>query len=127
VARQSSERMGDVRATHAVVAARSRRGLVDTLQVGGALPMAALANALRDCRHRGMQFHGFILASNAPQSSLKSCPMTQALTPTRDPAGMLERTLVEWGGHDDLWIFGYASLIWRPEFDYAERRAAKVH
>jgi glutathione-specific gamma-glutamylcyclotransferase len=27
----------------------------------------------------------------------------------------------------DLWIFGYGSLIWRPEFDYSERRPARVH
>ena len=53
--------------------------------------------------------------------------MSEALKPLRDPAVMLERVLHEWGGHEDLWIFGYGSLIWRPEFDYAERRAAKVH
>lgn len=27
----------------------------------------------------------------------------------------------------ELWVFGYASLIWRPEFDTDERRAARVH
>jgi cation transport protein ChaC len=53
--------------------------------------------------------------------------MSDGLKPLRDPAAMLERTLVEWGGHDDLWIFGYGSLIWRPEFDFVERRPAKVH
>jgi len=40
---------------------------------------------------------------------------------------MLARTIEEWGGHDDLWLFGYGSLIWRPDFDFAERRAARVH
>ena len=24
-------------------------------------------------------------------------------------------------------MFGYASLIWRPDFDYAERHASRVH
>jgi cation transport protein ChaC len=53
--------------------------------------------------------------------------MSEHLKPYRDPQPMLERALHEWGGHDDLWIFGYGSLIWRPDFDYAERRPALVH
>ncbi len=47
--------------------------------------------------------------------------------PLRDPAPLLDRTIAEWGGHEDLWLFGYGSLIWRPEFDFAERRPARVH
>ncbi|MDD2713936.1 MAG: gamma-glutamylcyclotransferase [Simplicispira sp.] len=51
-----------------------------------------------------------------------------ASTPAvRDPAPMLERALNEWGRQRDLWIFGYASLIWRPEFEFVERRPARVH
>ncbi len=53
--------------------------------------------------------------------------MPPLAVPLRDPAPMLERALDEWGGHGDLWIFGYGSLIWRPDFEFAERRAAKVH
>ena len=33
---------------------------------------------------------------------------------------MLRTVMQEWGGQTDLWVFGYASLIWRPEFEFAE-------
>jgi cation transport protein ChaC len=45
----------------------------------------------------------------------------------RDPVPMLADTVRGWGGADDLWVFGYASLIWRPSFDAAEQRPATVH
>ena len=45
----------------------------------------------------------------------------------RDPQPMLSDAMQAWGGQRDLWVFGYASLIWRPEFDAAEQRPAVVH
>jgi glutathione-specific gamma-glutamylcyclotransferase len=45
----------------------------------------------------------------------------------RDPAPMLARTVAQWGGRTDLWIFAYASLIWRPDFEVLERRPARIH
>ena len=44
----------------------------------------------------------------------------------RDPAEQLARLRAQWGGRTELWIFGYASLIWRPEFDAVEHRPALV-
>lgn len=35
--------------------------------------------------------------------------------------------MAEWGARSDLWVFGYASLIWRPDFEVAEQRIARVH
>ena len=54
--------------------------------------------------------------------------------PLRDPAPLLARALREWSEHHpehgphqgDFWLFGYGSLIWRPDFDYTERRMARV-
>ena len=45
----------------------------------------------------------------------------------RDTSSMLRDALDTWGGESDLWVFGYASLIWRPEFEAAEQRPAVVH
>lgn len=52
----------------------------------------------------------------------------------RDPGVLLAQTLAEWDHGcrhgrlgPDLWLFGYASLIWRPEFPSDEHRAATVH
>ena len=43
----------------------------------------------------------------------------------RDGARMLQQTLAQWraqGPRPDLWLFAYASLVWRPEFEVAESR-----
>lgn len=45
----------------------------------------------------------------------------------RDPAAALARAHAQWGGRGDLWVFGYASLICRPEFEAVEQRLARVH
>lgn len=47
--------------------------------------------------------------------------------PFRDPRPALAAALAAWGGAGDLWVYGYASLIWRPEFDYVEDRPATVY
>ena len=47
--------------------------------------------------------------------------------PGRNPVQMLEHTRAQLRSRDELWVFGYASLIWRQEFDAVEHRSALVH
>jgi cation transport protein ChaC len=52
--------------------------------------------------------------------------MNDAVPPAllRDPQALLHNIRSQWGPGTDLWVFGYASLIWRPEFDSDEHRPA---
>ncbi|MDO5625193.1 MAG: gamma-glutamylcyclotransferase [Pseudomonadota bacterium] len=58
-------------------------------------------------------------------------PYADLCEPGREPLPMLARTRQRWrqlgGAQPDLWVFGYASLVWRPDFDFAERHATRVH
>jgi cation transport protein ChaC len=64
----------------------------------------------------------------APEAASAPPPGAAITTaPLRDPQALLAGTLARLDASRDLWVFGYASLIWRPEFDACEQRLARVH
>jgi len=38
----------------------------------------------------------------------------------------LEQTLRHWQEGEDVWVYGYGSLVWRPDFNFSERRLATL-
>jgi len=42
-------------------------------------------------------------------------------------AALLDGILAQHDPAQDLWVFGYGSLIWNPAFEHAEQRAALLH
>jgi cation transport protein ChaC len=39
----------------------------------------------------------------------------------------MQQSLRHWAPDQDVWIYGYGSLVWRPEFEFVEQRAATLH
>ncbi|WP_144635923.1 gamma-glutamylcyclotransferase [Bordetella genomosp. 13] len=55
-----------------------------------------------------------------------SSEVTAACSGAAWPPSSVEALLADWNGIDDIWVFGYGSLIWRPAFAWQERRLATV-
>jgi len=71
------------------------------------------------------------LKTHPPLPRVPQLPRPTTWVPgERNGAQMMADTLAAWrslGPRPDLWLFGYASLVWRPEFEVAETRLARVH
>jgi len=49
------------------------------------------------------------------------------LVPEEQFHASLEATLAGWNPAEDLWVFAYGSLIWKPLIHYVEQRRALLH
>lgn len=64
--------------------------------------------------------------SSTPSSALASpVPPFRLWTPEERRAS-LDAALKHWRQGEDVWVYAYGSLIWRPDFDFQERRLATL-
>ena len=60
------------------------------------------------------------------ESLATSCP-DMGFRSEAEMEALLEQTLAQHEAGQDLWLFGYGSLIWNPAFNYQESCCALVH
>ncbi|HLU79492.1 MAG TPA: gamma-glutamylcyclotransferase [Burkholderiaceae bacterium] len=62
-----------------------------------------------------------------PSSILAPAPSSFRLLTEAERQASLQAAMAALPQGQDIWIYGYGSLIWRPEFEFVERRHALLH
>src|SRR5690606_4387518 len=68
-----------------------------------------------------------VTAVFTPDAPAIPSPTNFRLLTEAERQASLRASLAQRQEDQDSWVYGYGSLIWRPEFDFAERRIALLH
>ena len=66
------------------------------------------------------------LIDRAHPSPVPDDPGAMRLRSEDEIEAALDGALREHGSKDELWLFAYGSLMWKPDLDYAERRIGRI-
>ncbi len=66
------------------------------------------------------------MQSSPPAAGIPGASLPFRLWTPEERQASLDQALQHWQSGQDVWVYGYGSLIWRPDFDFMERRLATL-
>lgn len=67
------------------------------------------------------------LQADLVRELVRRTPLGELLLTDAELDASLQQTLAACPAGDDIWLFGYGSLIWNPMIEFVERRTATLH
>jgi glutathione-specific gamma-glutamylcyclotransferase len=65
------------------------------------------------------------LIDRAHPDPVSDDPSAMRLRSEEELKAALDQALREHGSNDELWLFAYGSLMWKPDLDFAERTSQR--